>query len=589
MNQPQSPPTSGTVTRSVLPSGIRLLTERIPHVRTVAVGIWVGVGSRYEPVEQHGISHFLEHLFFKGTATRSALEIAQAVDDIGGQMNAFTDREQTVFYVKVLSSHLDRALEIYADMLLHSTLAAESIERERQVIAEEIKSYEDSPDELVQDLFAQTVWNGHPLGRPVIGTLPTVNRLTRDDFVEHIRRFYRPNNVVLAAAGDLDHDQVAALIGRYFGTWEGAADPVRQPAPQPEADIATRTKETEQVHLCLGTQGLAQADERRYALSVLDHLLGGGMSSRLFQEIRERRGLVYSISSYAASYRDGGLFVVYAGMSPDAGPEVIRLTLVEIEKIARHRVDDAELHRAKESLKGGLMLGLESTGSRMSMLARSEVYHGRQISLDELIAKVDAVTDVLIEFSPGAAAAEHARVAIPAGVRPVIGATGIGQQDLDGLAALCGAKRVGAVVAPNFAVGAVLMIEFARQAARHFPNVEIIELHHDRKRDAPSGTALRTAAVVAAARGSAPAPAVKEEETITGARGGRAEGIRVHSVRLPGLAPHREVILGRTGHTLVIRHDSVSEESFMPGLMLAARKVRSLTGLVYGLEKLLVL
>src|SRR5438034_833504 len=268
MNQPQSPPTSGTVTRSVLPSGIRLLTERIPHVRTVAVGIWVGVGSRYEPVEQHGISHFLEHLFFKGTATRSALEIAQAVDDIGGQMNAFTDREQTVFYVKVLSSHLDRALEIYADMLLHSTLAAESIERERQVMA----------------------------------------------------------------------------------------------------------------------------DERRYALSVLDHLLGGGMSSRLFQEIRERRGLVYSISSYAASYRDGGLFVVYAGMSPDAGPEVIRLTLVEIEKIARHRVDDAELHRAKESLKGGLMLGLESTGSRMSMLARSEVYHGRQISLDELIAKVDAVT-----------------------------------------------------------------------------------------------------------------------------------------------------------------------------------------------------
>ncbi len=392
MNQPQSPPTSGTVTRSVLPSGIRLLTERIPHVRTVAVGIWVGVGSRYEPVEQHGISHFLEHLFFKGTATRSALEIAQAVDDIGGQMNAFTDREQTVFYVKVLSSHLDRALEIYADMLLHSTLAAESIERERQVIAEEIKSYEDSPDELVQDLFAQTVWNGHPLGRPVIGTLPTVNRLTRDDFVEHIRRFYRPNNVVLAAAGDLDHDQVAALIGRYFGAWEGAADPVRQPAPQPEADIATRTKETEQVHLCLGTQGLAQADERRYALSVLDHLLGGGMSSRLFQEIRERRGLVYSISSYAASYRDGGLFVVYAGMSPDAGPEVIRLTLLEIEKIARHRVDDAELHRAKESLKGGLMLGLESTGSRMSMLARSEVYHGRQISLDELIAKVDAVT-----------------------------------------------------------------------------------------------------------------------------------------------------------------------------------------------------
>ena len=205
----------------------------------------------------------------------------------------------------------------------------------------------------------------------------------------------------------------------------------------------------------------------------------------------------------------------------------------------------------------------------------------------ELADILDAKPDVLIEFCPGVAAAEHARAAIPAGVRPVIGATGIGQQDLDGLAALCGAKRVGAVVAPNFAVGAVLMIEFARQAARHFPNVEIIELHHDRKRDAPSGTALRTAAAVAAARGSAPAPAVKEEETITGVRGGRADGIRVHSVRLPGLVAHQEVIFGGPGQTLVIRHDSVSEESFMPGLMLAARKVRSLTGLVYGLEKLL--
>src|SRR3989475_3445093 len=235
MSQPQLPPSSGPVTRSVLSSGVRVLTERIPHVRTVAVGIWVSVGSRYEPVEHHGISHFLEHLFFKGTATRSALEIAQAVDDIGGQMNAFTDREQTVFYVKVLSSHLDRALEIYADMLLHSTLAEESIERERQVIAEEIKSYEDSPDELVQDLFAQTVWNGHPLGRPVIGTLLTVNRLTRNDFIAHIRRFYQPNNVAIASAPDLEHDKVATLITPHLSCWEGAADPVLQPPPRPQA------------------------------------------------------------------------------------------------------------------------------------------------------------------------------------------------------------------------------------------------------------------------------------------------------------------------------------------------------------------
>lgn len=385
-------PAGGVIARTVLANGIRVLTERIPHVRTAAVGIWVGTGSRYEPTAQHGISHFLEHLFFKGTHTRSALEIAQAVDDIGGQMNAFTDREQTVFYVKVLSANLGRALEIYADMLLHSTLADEFVERERQVITEEIKSYEDSPDELVQDLFAQTVWNSHPLGRPVIGTLATVGRLSRDDFVEFIDHHYRPDNVIVSVAGDVDHEQTVALVERHFGGWQGRADRNAQTPPQSQTGVATRVKEIEQVHLCLGTQGLAQSDERRYTLSVLDHLLGGGMSSRLFQEIRERRGLVYTIASYASAYRDGGLFVVYAGMSPEAGPEVIRLTLAEIEKMRTDPVDDAELRRAKESLKGSLMLGLESTGSRMSMLARSEIYHGRHVTLDEIIARVDAVT-----------------------------------------------------------------------------------------------------------------------------------------------------------------------------------------------------
>lgn len=381
-----------TITRSALTNGIRVLTERMPQVRTAAMGIWVGAGSRHESSSQHGISHFLEHLLFKGTETRSALEIAQAVDEIGGQMNAFTDREQTVFYVKVLSTHLDRAIEICADMLLRSTLAPEAIERERQVLREEIKSYEDSPDELVQDLFAQTVWNGHPLGRSVIGTLATVNRLTRDDFLEYINRLYRPANTVVSVAGDIEHDQVCDLIATHFGAWEGTVDALAAVVPRPQADIATRFKDTEQVHLCLGTQGLAQADEARYTLSVLDNLLGGGMSSRLFQEIRERRGLVYTIASYASSYRDGGLFVIYAGMSPDAGPEVIRLVLEEVEKITVDRVDESELRRAKESLKGGLMLSLESTGSRMSFLARSEIYHGRQITLDELIMRIDAVT-----------------------------------------------------------------------------------------------------------------------------------------------------------------------------------------------------
>jgi predicted Zn-dependent peptidase len=380
------------IAKSVLGNGLRVVTERMPQVRTVAMGIWVNAGSRYESASQHGISHFLEHLFFKGTASRTALEIAQAADEIGGQMNAFTDREQTVFYVKVLSAHFERAVEIVADMLLRSTFAPDAIERERQVIAEEIKSYEDAPDELVQDLFAQTVWNGHPLGRPVIGTLATVNRLTRDDLVQHVHQFYRPGNAVVSVAGDIDHAEVVEVLGRHFGRWEGAASPIVADPPRPQADLATRLKETEQVHLCLGAQGRAQGDEARYTLSLLDHLLGGGMSSRLFQEIREKRGLVYTITSYASSYRDGGLFVIYAGMSPDAGPEVIRLTLDEVEKMTREPVEASELSRAKESLKGSLMLSLESTGSRMSILARSEIYYGRQITLDELIAKVDAVT-----------------------------------------------------------------------------------------------------------------------------------------------------------------------------------------------------
>ncbi len=385
------------IAKSTLPNGIRVVTEQMPSVRTAAVGILVRVGSRYEPASKHGISHFLEHLFFKGTERRSALEIAQAVDDIGGQMNAFTDREQTVFYVKVLAEHLDKAVEIYADMLLRSALAPDAIERERQVISEEIKMYEDSPDELVQDLFAQTIWNGHALGRPVIGTIATVDRLRRADFVDYINQRYQPDNAIVSIAGDVEHEQIVALIGQHFGEWKGITAPFPVEPPRLQPDISTRFKATEQVHLCLGTQGIAQADDARYVLSVLDNILGGGMSSRLFQEIRERRGLVYSITSYAASYQDGGLFVIYVGMSPDAGPEVITLILEELEKIKADRVDAVELQRAKESIKGSLMLSLESTGSRMSKLARSEIYHGRQITLDELIARVEAVTAEDIE------------------------------------------------------------------------------------------------------------------------------------------------------------------------------------------------
>jgi predicted Zn-dependent peptidase len=379
------------VAKSVLPNGIRVITEMMPHVRTASLGVWVATGSRYEAASVHGISHFLEHLFFKGTHTRSALDIAQAVDALGGQMNAFTDKEHTCFFVKVLANHLPTVVELTADMLLNSAFDPDAIERERQVITEEIKMYEDSPDELVQDIVTQTIWNGHPLGRPVIGTRKAVSRLGREDFVRYVAERYRADNLVVCVAGNVEHDAVVELIGRHLGRWNGRTTDQPTEAPALSPTVSLRVKDIEQVHLCLATEGRAQADDDLYALEVLDNILGGGMSSRLFHEIREKRGLVYSISSYAASYREGGLFVVYAAMSPETGPEVVRLTFDEIARFPK-TLEPAEVERAKESLKGNVMLGLESTGSRMSKLARSELYYGRQITLDEIIQRLDAVT-----------------------------------------------------------------------------------------------------------------------------------------------------------------------------------------------------
>ncbi len=376
---------------TILPNGIQVLTESMPAVRTAAVGIWIGTGSRYEEAPLGGISHFLEHLFFKGTETRTALDIASAADAIGAQLNAFTDREGTVLYGKALSNHLPDVLDLMADMLLHASLESNALERERQVILEEIKMYEDSPDELVGDLFAQTVWNGHPLGRPVIGTVETVRALTRDDFLRYRAQHYQPGNVIVAVAGDVRHAEVVGLVAERLGGWEGTAlqRPTERPLVRP--DISLRSKETEQVHLTIGTRGLPQGDEGRYVMAILDGILGGGMSSRLFQEIRERRGLVYTITTYHSAYRDAGLFVVYGAMSPSAAPQVTSLVLEEFEKI-KDRIPPEELSRAKESLKGVIMLSLESTDSRMFNLARSQIYFGRQFSLDEILARIDAVT-----------------------------------------------------------------------------------------------------------------------------------------------------------------------------------------------------
>jgi predicted Zn-dependent peptidase len=376
--------------RTVLPNGLTVITEPMDHVRTVALGVWVAAGSRFEDAPRNGISHFIEHMLFKGTTHRSARGIAEELDAIGGQLNAFTDKEHTCYYLRVLSDHLEEGLAILADMLLHPALEPAALERERQVLVEEIKSYEDAPDDLVHDMFAETVWPGHPLGRPVSGTLTSVAGLRGEDLHAYMAERYRPDAALVTVAGLLEHDRIVALVDRALGAWTGFAGPCVHLPPASRSGAALRSKEIEQVHLCLGVPGLHQAHPDRYVLAVLDSALGSGMSSRLFQEIREDRGLAYAISSYQVAYSDAGAFVVYTATSPDTAREVVRLTLAGLAR-ARAGLAPEEISRAKESLKGSLMLGLETPGSRMTKLARSEIYFGRQITLDEILADVDAV------------------------------------------------------------------------------------------------------------------------------------------------------------------------------------------------------
>jgi len=378
--------------RTVLTNGLTVITEPMAHVRTVSLGVWIDAGSRYEDAARGGVCHFIEHALFKGTTARSALAIAQEMDALGGHLNAFTDREHTCYYLRVLSDHLDAALGVLADMLLHPAFEPDATARERQVILEEIASYEDAPDDLVHDLFAAAIWPGHPLGRPVAGSAASVGALGPADLRAFMEARYRPGVALVTAAGRLDHDAIVESVRRELGAWNGAARPVPLTAPRAERAAAFRAKDIEQVHLCLGAPGLPQAHPDRYAMAVLETALGGGMSSRLFQEIREERGLAYSISSYHAPYRDTGAFVVYAGTGPDTCRDVVRLT-ADILAEARAGLPADDIARAKQSLAGGLMLDLETPGSRMTKLARSEQYFGRQFTLDEMLADVERVTD----------------------------------------------------------------------------------------------------------------------------------------------------------------------------------------------------
>lgn len=386
--------------KEILPNGVRIVTEEIPYIRSVAIGIWVGVGSRDEDEHNNGVSHFIEHLLFKGTKNRTAKQIAEALEAVGGQLNAFTTKEYTCYYARALDEHFDLAVDILSDIFFNSLFDPKVIDTERNVILEEIHMYEDSPDELIHDLFAQVIWQGHPLGRPILGTMATVSSLTHADIINYFQKHYVPEDVVIAVAGRVEHAAVMDKLSPVFGAWERERVPKNAEAPVARATTVMSEKKTEQIQICLGTPGVAQTDDRLYILHVLNNVLGGGVSSRLFQEIREERGLAYSVYSYHSAYRDSGLFSIYAGTSPNNMEMVLELIMEEISKIKREGITQAEIERTKNQIKGNLYLGLENVNSRMSRLGKSELCYGRIISPDEVIAKIEKVTaDDLINLA----------------------------------------------------------------------------------------------------------------------------------------------------------------------------------------------
>ncbi len=378
--------------KTVLSNGVRVITEAMSSVRSASIGLWVDVGSSAEPPHLRGISHMVEHMLFKGTQRRSAREIAEALDSVGGDLNAFTDKETTCYYAKVIDRHVPLAIDVLSDMLAHSLFDPEELRKERNVVLEEIKMYEDAPDDLVHEVFSQQLWEGSDLGAPTIGFPETVGALESSDLRAHLAAHYAPNAVVLCAAGNVDHDEIVALAERALGAQTGTAALPAAQAPAVRHALVRRSKEIEQVHLVLGGACVSARDERRFALSVAQTILGGGMSSRLFQEVREKRGLVYTITAYGSTYREAGSLAVYAGTSLKNAQPCIDTILDEVDRLASVPVAAEELRLAKEHLKGSMTLGLESTSSRMMRLGRQELVHGREIPQEEIEARIDAVT-----------------------------------------------------------------------------------------------------------------------------------------------------------------------------------------------------
>ncbi len=381
------------IRRTTLPNGMIILTEAMPHLRSVAMGAWIGAGSRHEAPEVNGISHFVEHMVFKGTTSRTAQHIAREVDAIGGNLDAFTGKETVCFNMKVLDEHTPKALDVLSDLVLHPTFAEEEIARERGVILEEIKMDEDNPDYLVHEIFTQSFWQGHALGKPILGTVKTVGSFERETLLDFYGSRFHGGNIVFSAAGHIDHDRFVNMVTERFAALPAGEPLTVEAPPKTAAKIILRSKKSlEQVQLCLGVPSHPLADESRYASLLLNTILGGGMSSRLFQTVREEHGLAYSIYSDLTPYRDTGSLCVYAGTSADKAVELIRLVMQEFRRIKENPVDADELRRAKDQLKGNLLLSLESSGSRMSSLARQQMYFDHFFGPQEILERVEEVT-----------------------------------------------------------------------------------------------------------------------------------------------------------------------------------------------------
>nr|HID57714.1 insulinase family protein [Desulfobacterales bacterium] len=391
---------SEAIKKTVLKNGMRIITEKIQHVRSISMGVWVNVGGRDEGPKENGISHFIEHMIFKGTRRRTAFQIAKEFDAIGGLSNAFTSKEFTCFHAKVMDSHFNIMVDLLADILLNSVFDPVEVEKERQVILQEIRLLEDTPDDYVHVLLGEAFWGDNPLGRSILGNLETISSFDSETIKNYFRRAYQPEHIVISAAGNLEHEYFLDVVSNAFQVSSDGFEFPDRIIPETQSRITIQRKDLEQVHICLGVKGVAATDPRRYACSLLNIVLGGGMSSRLFQEIREQRGLAYTINSFLSIYEDCGMLGIYMGTDTTHTEEAIDVIIKELKSVKERPVDESELSRAKEHLKGSLFLSLENTDTRMTRLAHNEFYYGRHIPIEEVVENIEKTTsDKILELA----------------------------------------------------------------------------------------------------------------------------------------------------------------------------------------------